>query len=61
MNSAKQLVTDYQTNKLHPLRIDRSTRAILVEVSIWLKNINLSFFVNYVIAFYNEDISLNDR
>ena len=61
MNSAKQLVTDYQKGKLNSMKIDNNTQKILNEISTLLNNKSLSNFIKYGIAFHNAGLSLNDR
>ena len=61
INSAKQLMTDYQEGKLMSMKIDLPTKKILEQISSSINNKQLSIFVKFGIAFHNAGLSLNDR
>ena len=61
INSAKQLVNDYQEGKLLSMKIDNQTKKILNDISTSINNKQLSSFVKFGIAFHNAGLSLNDR
>lgn len=61
INSAKQLVNDYQEGKLISMKLDISTKKILNDISTSINNKQLSSFVKFGIAFHNAGLSLNDR
>ena len=61
INSAKQLVNDYQEGKLLSMKLDISTKKILNDISTSINNKQLSNFVKFGIAFHNAGLSLNDR
>ena len=61
INSAKQLMNDYQEGKLLSMKLDPPTKKILNDVSNLINNKQLSSFVKFGIAFHNAGLSLNDR
>ena len=61
INSAKQLMTDYQEGKLMCMKLDLNTKKILEQISSSINNKQLSTFVKFGIAFHNAGLSLNDR
>ena len=61
INSAKQLMTDYQEGKLMSMKLDPNTKKILDQISSSINNKQLSIFVKFGIAFHNAGLSLNDR
>ena len=61
INSAKQLMADYQEGKLSSMKIDLPTKKILEQISSSINNKQLSTFVKFGIAFHNAGLSLNDR
>ena len=61
INSAKQLMTDYQEGKLMSMKLDLNTKKILEHISTLINNKQLSNFVKFGIAFHNAGLSLNDR
>ena len=61
INSAKQLMTDYQEGKLLSMKLDLNTKRILEQISSQINNKQLSTFVKFGIAFHNAGLSLNDR
>ena len=61
INSAKQLMADYQEGKLSSMQIDLPTKKILEQISSSINNKQLSTFVKFGIAFHNAGLSLNDR
>ena len=61
INSAKQLVNDYQEGKLICMKLDIPTKKILNDISISINNKQLSSLVKFGIAFHNAGLSLNDR
>ena len=61
INSAKQLVNDYQEGKLINMKLDIPTKKILNDISNSINNKQLSSFVKFGIAFHNAGLSLNDR
>jgi len=61
INSAKQLMTDYQEGKLMSMKLDPNTKKILEQISTSINNKQLSTFVKFGIAFHNAGLSLNDR
>ena len=61
INSAKQLVNDYQEGKLLSMKIDIPTKKILNDISTSINNKQLCNFVKFGIAFHNAGLSLNDR
>ena len=61
INSAKQLMQDYQEGKLQSMKIELPTKKILEQISSSINNKQLSTFVKYGIAFHNAGLSLNDR
>jgi len=61
INSAKQLMNDYQEGKLLSMKLDLPTKKILNDISTSINNKQLSSFVKFGIAFHNAGLSLNDR
>ena len=61
INSAKQLMTDYQEGKLLSMKLDLNTKKLLEQISSSINNKQLSTFVKFGIAFHNAGLSLNDR
>ena len=63
INAAKQLVTDYNMNKIPIMAIHNSTqeRMKLDALSNKISNKQLSQFVKYGIGFHNAGLSLSDR
>ena len=61
INSAKQLMQDYQEGKLMSMKLDPNTKRILDQISSSINNKQLSTLVKFGIAFHNAGLSLNDR
>ena len=61
INSAKQLMIDYQEGKLLSMKLDLNTKKLLEQISSTINNKQLSTFVKFGIAFHNAGLSLNDR